>query len=225
MLPKAGWLNINFIGVCAFTTSMNIMFPSPQKLCQLPEIPGDIWWSTETGRDKKVDFCLSGSDTEIQTLPVIHRPAIIQQTPLAPSQLAQLLCHYVVKKPLIFRLTQAQWVYRRKFHTQFGWKLITACYSSCFPPSRRVGGQNQMHCFYCLMLCAMSCNHENISTKIKLFLFQEYKRLSDSHKMLLVKMHPSRYRLNLLQIKILFSRFQLRTYFYNCFQWNVHFQI
>lgn len=27
-----------------------------------------------------------------------------------------------------------------------------------------------MHCFYCLMLCAMNCNSENISTKIKLFL-------------------------------------------------------
>jgi len=38
-------------------------------------------------------------------------------------------------------------------------------------------------------------------------MFQEYKRLSDSHQILLVKMYPSRYMLNLLHTKILFSRF------------------
>jgi len=40
---------------------------------------------------------LSGLDTEIHTLLVIHRPVITQQTPPAPSQLAQLavpLCSY-----------------------------------------------------------------------------------------------------------------------------------
>lgn len=56
-------------------------------------------------------------------------------------------------------------------------------------------------------------------------MFQEYERLPDSPKMLLVKMYPSRYRLNLLQIKILFTRFQLRKYFYSHFQGNVNFQI
>lgn len=48
-------------------------------------------------------------------------------------------------------------------------------------------------------------------------MFQEYKRLSDSRKILLVKIYPSRYMLNLLQIKILFSRFPVEDIFLQLF--------
>lgn len=32
-----------------------------------------------------------------------------------------------------------------------------------------------MHCFYCLMLCAVNCNCENISTKIKPFIMKDWQ--------------------------------------------------
>lgn len=71
--------------------------------------------------------------------------------------------------------------------------------------------------FYCLLLCAMSCNSENISTKIKLFLcFKNIKRCQIVIKCCWSRCIPQD-RLNLIQIKILFSRFQLRTCFYNPF--------
>lgn len=39
-----------------------------------------------------------------------------------------------------------------------------------------------MQCFYCLLLCAMNCNCENISTKIKLFLW--FRSIKDCHKII-----------------------------------------
>lgn len=48
-------------------------------------------------------------------------------------------------------------------------------------------------------------------------MFQKYKRLSDSHKIMLVKMYPQIYMLNLLHIKFLFAKFPAKVIFLKLF--------
>lgn len=145
------------------------MFPAPQKLHQLQCELKDIWWLTITDMRRltsiyqdwtqKSRFFLWSTDQWLHNKPhqLLH-------------SLLSLLCHYVVKKPLIFRLTQTQWVYRPKFHTLFGWKLITACYFSCFPVSRRKWKIITCIDFTISCFVLWTATTKNINNKKKIFL-------------------------------------------------------
>lgn len=76
-------------------------------------------------------------------------------------------------------------------------------------------GKSQMYCFYCFMLCAMNCNCENASKKIKLFLcFMSIKDCQIVIKYCWSRCIPQDACLIYSESKFSSSGPQLKTYFF-----------